>query len=162
MTCQSDTPYLRFRGVTKWPTQACTIPLILFRNQIVGNWRKQKGRLDRRPCHQCDFLRKSLDSFLHSPQLKISFTHSHVLLPLLSAAISASAAVSATHLTTDSLHKAEVNYDLGGMSPCHNWSPNLTFWLYNMAMNNAYKMYKALVKQHMPEQRFLNMGNAVR
>jgi hypothetical protein len=26
MTRQSDTSILRFRGVTKWPTQACTIP----------------------------------------------------------------------------------------------------------------------------------------
>jgi hypothetical protein len=26
VTCQSDMSYQRFRGVTKWPTQACTIP----------------------------------------------------------------------------------------------------------------------------------------
>jgi hypothetical protein len=31
-----------------------------------------------------------------------------------------------------------------------------------MPLNNAYKMYKALVKQHTPERRFLNMGNAMR
>ena len=31
-----------------------------------------------------------------------------------------------------------------------------------MALNNAYKLYTALVKQHMPERRFLDMGNAVR
>ncbi len=31
-----------------------------------------------------------------------------------------------------------------------------------MLLNNAYKMYKALVKQHMPEQWFLDMGDAVR
>ncbi len=31
-----------------------------------------------------------------------------------------------------------------------------------MSINNAYKMYKVLVKQHMPEQRFLDMGNPVR
>jgi len=31
-----------------------------------------------------------------------------------------------------------------------------------MALNNAYKMYTALVKEHTPEQRFLTMGDAVR
>jgi hypothetical protein len=31
-----------------------------------------------------------------------------------------------------------------------------------MSLNNAYKMYKVLVKQPMPEQRFLDMGNAMR
>ena len=31
-----------------------------------------------------------------------------------------------------------------------------------MALNTAYKMYKALVKQHTPEQRYLDVGNAVR
>jgi hypothetical protein len=31
-----------------------------------------------------------------------------------------------------------------------------------MALNNAYKMYTALVKEHTPERRFLTMGNAVR
>ena len=57
---------------------------------------------------------------------------------------------------------AEGNYDLGGKSRLHNWSPKLIFWPYNMSINNAYKMYKVLVKQHMPEQRFLDMGNPVR
>jgi hypothetical protein len=57
---------------------------------------------------------------------------------------------------------AEANYDLGGKSCLHNWSPKLIFWLYNMSINNAYKMYMALVKQHMPERRFLDMGDAVR
>ncbi len=57
---------------------------------------------------------------------------------------------------------AEANYDLGGKSRLHNWLPKLIFWLYNMALNNAYKMYKALVKQHMPERRFLDMGDAMR
>ncbi len=56
----------------------------------------------------------------------------------------------------------ESNYDLGGKSRLHNWSAKLIFWLYNMSLNNAYKMYKALVKQHLPERRFLDMGNAVR
>jgi hypothetical protein len=57
---------------------------------------------------------------------------------------------------------AEANYDLGRKSRLHNRSPKLIFWLYNMSLNNAYKMYKALGKQHTPERRFLEMGNAVR
>ena len=36
------------------------------------------------------------------------------------------------------------------------------FRLYNMALNNAYKMYTALIKEHKHERRFLLMGNAVR
>ncbi len=56
----------------------------------------------------------------------------------------------------------EASYDLGGTSRLHNWSPKLVFWLYNMALNNTYKMYTALVKQQTPERRFLTMGNAVR
>ncbi len=31
-----------------------------------------------------------------------------------------------------------------------------------MSLNNAYKMYKVLGKQHTPERVFLDMGNAVR
>jgi hypothetical protein len=36
------------------------------------------------------------------------------------------------------------------------------FRLYSMALNNAYKMYTALVKEHTSERRFLSMGDAVR
>ena len=50
----------------------------------------------------------------------------------------------------------------GGRAVCNNWSSKLIFWLCNMSLNNAYKMYKALVKQHTPEQRILDTGNAVR
>ena len=56
---------------------------------------------------------------------------------------------------------AEENYDLGGKSRLHNWLPKLIFQLYNMVLNKAYKIYKMLVKQHMPERKFLDMGNAV-
>jgi hypothetical protein len=57
---------------------------------------------------------------------------------------------------------AEANYNMGEKSCLHNWLPKLIFWLYNMSINNAYNMYKALVKQHTPEQKILDMGNAVR
>jgi hypothetical protein len=56
----------------------------------------------------------------------------------------------------------EANYDLGGKSRLHNWLPKLIFRLYNMSINNTYKMYTTLIKQHMPERRFLDMGDAVR
>jgi hypothetical protein len=57
---------------------------------------------------------------------------------------------------------AEASYDLGGKSQLHNCSPKLVFWLYNMVLNNTYKMYTALLKEHTPERRYLPMGNAVR
>jgi hypothetical protein len=57
---------------------------------------------------------------------------------------------------------AEANYDLGGKSRLHYWLLKLIFWLYNMSINNAYKMCTTLVKQHTPERRFLDMGNAMR
>jgi hypothetical protein len=63
------------------------------------------------------------------------------------------------------IHKgngAEASYDLGGKSRLHNWSPKLVFRLYNMALNNAYKTYTAIVKEHTPTRRFLRMGDAVR
>jgi hypothetical protein len=48
----------------------------------------------------------------------------------------------------DTGNGAEVNYNLGGKSCRHYWSPKLIFWLYNIALNNTYKMYTALVKEH--------------
>ena len=57
---------------------------------------------------------------------------------------------------------AEVNYNLGGKSCLHNWLPKLIFQLYNMLLNKAYNTYKVLVKQHMPERKYLDMGNTVR
>ncbi len=57
---------------------------------------------------------------------------------------------------------AEANYDLGGKSHLHNWLPKLIFWLYNMALNNAYKMYMAIMELHSPGWHLLDMGNAVR
>ncbi len=56
----------------------------------------------------------------------------------------------------------EANYNLVGKSRLHNWSPKLIFRLFNMVLNNAYKMYTALVKEHTPEQRFYEIGNAMR
>ena len=41
---------------------------------------------------------------------------------------------------------AEAHYDRGGKSRLQNWLPKLIFWLFNMTLNNAYKMYMALVK----------------
>ncbi len=68
----------------------------------------------------------------------------------------------ATFHLIDKGNGAEVNYNLGGKSSLHNWSPKLIFWLLDMVLNNTYKMYTLLVKEHTPEQRFLEMGDAVR
>ena len=58
----------------------------------------------------------------------------------------------------DKENGAEANYDLGGKSRLHNWLPKLIFRLYNMLLNNAYKMYNTLVKQHTPERMFFGHG----
>ena len=56
---------------------------------------------------------------------------------------------------------AEATYDLGGKSRTHNWSPKLVLRLVNMTMNNAYKIYDALVDEHTPDRRFLEMREAI-
>jgi hypothetical protein len=48
----------------------------------------------------------------------------------------------------DKGNRAKVYYDLGGKSRLHNWSPKLIFWMYNMVLINAYKMYQALFNEH--------------
>ncbi len=40
---------------------------------------------------------------------------------------------------------AEAKYDMARKSRSHNWAPKLVFRLFNMAMNNAYVMYKELI-----------------
>jgi hypothetical protein len=49
---------------------------------------------------------------------------------------------------------AEASYDLGGKSRLHNWSPKLVFRFFNMALNNAYKMYTALSRSTRPSGDF--------
>ncbi len=56
----------------------------------------------------------------------------------------------------------EASYDLGDKSHLHNWSPKLIFWLFNMVLNNAYKMYMAIMEIHSASWHLLDMGNAVR
>ena len=55
---------------------------------------------------------------------------------------------------------AEATYDMAGKSRSHNWAPKLVFRLFNMAMNNAYVMYKELVKRDGEEA--LSMGRAMK
>ena len=62
----------------------------------------------------------------------------------------------------DKGNKNEATYDMGGQSKKHNWSPKLVFRLFNMSMNNAYKIYRALVEKHTPGRRGLDMGDAVK
>ena len=64
------------------------------RNPGLEKWWEQEGHPSRRPCHQCDFSRKSMDLFF--PQ---STPQSYVLLPFFAGAFASlfSAAVSVTH-----------------------------------------------------------------
>ena len=55
----------------------------------------------------------------------------------------------------------EATYDMGGKSRTHNWSPKLVLRLVYMTMNNAYKIYNALVDEHTPDRRFLEMRKAI-
>jgi hypothetical protein len=57
---------------------------------------------------------------------------------------------------------AEATYDMAGKSRSHNWAPKLVFRLYNynMAMNNAYVMYKELVARD--GEKALSMGRAMK
>ncbi|KAL3765170.1 hypothetical protein ACHAW5_008589 [Stephanodiscus triporus] len=54
----------------------------------------------------------------------------------------------------------EAKYDMAGASRSHNWAPKLVFWMFNMAMNNAYVVYKELVTRE--GGNVLPMGKAVR
>ena len=48
-------------------------------------------------------------------------------------------------------------YDLDGKSRTHNWCPKLCMMLFNMGLNNAYKICDVLVEQNTPGRRFLGM-----
>jgi hypothetical protein len=39
----------------------------------------------------------------------------------------------------------EAKYDMAGNTQTHKWAPKLVFHLFNMAMNNAYIMFKVLL-----------------
>jgi hypothetical protein len=56
----------------------------------------------------------------------------------------------------------EAKYDMAGKSRKHNWSPKLVFRMFNMALNNAYVVYKELVNREGNGRDCLNMGKAVR
>jgi hypothetical protein len=54
----------------------------------------------------------------------------------------------------------EAKYDMARKSQSHNWAPKLAFCLFNMAMNNAYVVYKELVGRESGKS--LSMGKAVK
>jgi hypothetical protein len=63
----------------------------------------------------------------------------------------------------------EAKYKMARKSRSHNWAPKLVFRLFNMAMNNAYVVYKDLVSRdggnplrEGNERACLTMGKAVR
>ena len=55
----------------------------------------------------------------------------------------------------------EAKYDISFESKKHRWSPKLAMRLFNMNLNNAYKIYKWLVDEYTPGHKFLTMGGAV-
>ena len=46
-----------------------------------------------------------------------------------------------TYYLIDKGNGAEAKFDLGGESHLHGWSPKLVARLFNMNLNNAYKIY---------------------
>ena len=54
----------------------------------------------------------------------------------------------------------EAKYDMGGHSKKHNWSPKIFWRLFNIALSNAYTLYRALVKERPPDQKPLKMKTA--
>ncbi len=62
----------------------------------------------------------------------------------------------------DKGNRAETSYNTGGKSRTHNWTPKLVFQFYNMALNNAYKIFKGLVMVEDGNHICLNMGDAVK
>ena len=65
------------------------------------------------------------------------------------------------HLT-DKGNGAERPYDMGGKSRTHNWSPKIIFWMINMTMANAYRIYWALVTMWTPDRQCLPMKDAIK
>ena len=56
----------------------------------------------------------------------------------------------------------EAKYDMAGATRSHNWAPKLVFRMFNMAINNAYVMYRELVSRQWDGGKPLLMGKAVR
>ena len=56
----------------------------------------------------------------------------------------------------------EAKYDMAGATRSHNWAPKLVFRMFNMAMNNAYVVFRELVSRQGDGSKPLLMGKAVR
>ena len=57
---------------------------------------------------------------------------------------------------------AEANYNIGGHSKGHNWSPKLAMRFFNMNIKSAYKIYKLLTQLHTPHHRKTKMPECVK
>ena len=71
-------------------------------------------------------------------------------------------AYSATFHQIDKGNSNEANYDMGGHSKGHNWSPKLTMRFFNMNLNNAHLIYKLLTGRHTPLRRTVTMEEGVK
>ena len=56
---------------------------------------------------------------------------------------------------------AEVKYDLFLENKKHGWTPKLALRLFNMTLNNAYKIYRWLLAKYKSGRRVYSMGEAV-
>ena len=61
----------------------------------------------------------------------------------------------------DKGNQNEAKYDIGFESHKHGWLTKLVARLFNMNLNNAYQVYKALVQQHTPNNQHFTMREAV-
>ena len=62
----------------------------------------------------------------------------------------------------DKGNRKEEKYDMAWKSWLHNWAPKLVFHMFNMAMNNAYFIYKDLIGREGDGRDCLKMGRTVR
>jgi hypothetical protein len=57
---------------------------------------------------------------------------------------------------------AEKTYNMGGQSRTHNWLPNIIFWLINMMMANAYRIYCTMVTEQASDCKCLSMKDTIK
>ena len=61
----------------------------------------------------------------------------------------------------DKGNQNEAQYDINFESHKHGWTPKLAMRLFNMNLNNAYKIYEWLVHKYTPDRRYYDMGEAI-
>ena len=62
----------------------------------------------------------------------------------------------------DKGNDAEAKHDLAGQSRTHGWTPKLSLRLFNMSLNDAYRIYLALMEKHNPLRRRLSLSEGIK